>query len=212
MSSRIVKLPGHLVLVPGKSLAGNLSSARRSPHLPAGLDQVKRDLDAMTAESGVPATVSEPRQAGKGRSLLVYGRTYVLRLFPTDRGGGYIIAAITPLRLTDHHRLAEACLKLRPAGWETRFELRQIPAGASAHWGTIVAAWADCVADRSTSGYGAAGLARLNPGHTAFLDTLDRLIDATQQITTQPGGSDRAVSLPRGHRNRRAATRDACCL
>jgi hypothetical protein len=40
----------------------------------------------------------------------------VLRLFPTDRGGGYIIAAITPLRLSDHHQLAEACLKLRPAG------------------------------------------------------------------------------------------------
>jgi AAA domain len=192
MSSRIVKLPGHLVLVPGKSLAGNLSRARRDhPHLPAGLDQVEQDLGAMTAESGVPATVSEPRQAGQGRSLRVYGRTYVLRLFPTDRGGGYIIAAITPLRLSDHHQLAEACLKLRPAGWETRFELRQIPAGASAHWGTIVDAWADCVADRSTSGYGAAGLAGLTPGHTAFLDTLDRLIDATQQITTQPGGPDR---------------------
>ena len=192
MSSRIVKLPGHLVLVPSKSLAGNLSSARRDhPHLPAGLDQLERDLDAMTAESGVPATISEPRQAGKGRSLLVYGRTYFLRLFPTDRGGGYIIAAITPLRLSDHHRLAEACLKLRPAGWETRFELRQIPVGASAHWGTIVDAWADCAADRSTSGSGPEGLSRLNPGHTAFLDTLDRLIDASQQMTTQPGGSDR---------------------
>ena len=138
----------------------------------------------MTAVGGVPATVSDPRDAGHDRSLLVYSRSYALRLFPTPRRDGYTIASIYPLRLADHHRLAAGCLKLRPTQWETRFEIRQIPQGVDGYWPQILAKWAECVAaDRSR--LGASAVADRATRHTGFLDTLDRLIDATQEITTE---------------------------
>ena len=118
MTSKIVDLPGSLVLVPSRGLAGRLDrAAAEHPHLPSSLEQLERDLDAMTAVGGVPSTVSGPREPGRDRSLLVYGRTYVLRLFPTAQRDGYTIADVDPLRLADHHRLAAGCVKLRPTQW-----------------------------------------------------------------------------------------------
>jgi len=173
------------VLVPGRNLAGRLDRAVPDhPHLPSNLQQLETDLDAMTAAGGVPAIVSDPRDAGGDQSLLVYGRTYVLRLFPTSRRDGYVIATVNPLRLTDHHQLAAGCLKLRPTQWETRFEIRQIPHGVEGYWPQIRAEWADCLA-AARSRPGTTAVASGAPRHLSFLDTLGRLIDATQQIRTE---------------------------
>ena len=142
----------------------------------------------MTAVGGVPATVSDPRDAGHDRSLLVYSRSYALRLFPTPRRDGYTIASIYPLRLADHHRLAAGCLKLRPTQWETRFEIRQIPQGVDGYWPQVLAEWADCVAtDRPA--LGASTLADDVARYRSFLDTLGRLIDATQKSAPRGSGS-----------------------
>jgi hypothetical protein len=181
-----VHLPGPVFLAP----SGNLDEAwrrkmRDHPHLPPSPGHVAQALAAMNVEGGVPATIDEPKSAGKSRSLLVHGRTFVLRLFPSDRGGGYLIASVDPLRLTDHHRLAAGCLQLRPLRWEILFELRQIPAGASAFWPRILAEWADCAQATAAPGEAPALTAR----QEAFLDTLGRLIDADEKITTETAKS-----------------------
>jgi len=76
--------------------------------------------------------------------LLIYGRTYVLQLFPTDRRSGYLVAWIGPLRLADHHRLATASLQIRADQWEVKFGLRQLPPGATAFWPKLQEEWSTC--------------------------------------------------------------------
>lgn len=188
MPSRVTNLPGSIVIAPGSTLAGTWSrKARDHPHLPAGIADVANDLRAMNAHGGVPATIEAARSAGKDPSLLVYGRTYVLRLFPSPKRNGYVIASIDPLRLADHHRLARGCLQLRSTTWETALEPRRIPAGGSAYWKRILGEWAD--REHGTAGQ------REMPGLTvrqgAFLDTLDQLIDADEKITTESSTSAR---------------------
>ena len=102
-----IDLPGPIVLVPGGSLEGKWRQQRRDhPHRPLSLGQVGEDLREMHAEGGVPATIAPPKAAGKDPSLLLYSRSYVLRLFASARRDAYVIAAIDPLRLTHHQPTA----------------------------------------------------------------------------------------------------------
>ena len=182
MPQRAVSLPGSIFLVPGKALDGAWRQKTRDhPHIPAGPQALDNDLNAMNAEGGVPARIDRPRRPGDDPSLLVYGRTFALRLFPTGRRTGYIMASINPLRLADHGALATASLLIRPASWEVTFELRRVPQGSSAFWPQISAEWSACQQD---------GTAQQKPNdlaseHQAFLDTLDRLIDADEKISTE---------------------------
>jgi hypothetical protein len=182
MPQRTVSLPGPIHLVPGRDLGPSWDRRRRDhPHLPASLGQVQSDLSAMQAEGGVPATIEAPMEPGRDQSLLIYGRTYVLRLFLLKkRQDGYTVASINPLLLTHHHRLAQGCLLLQPAGWVPAFELRLIPSGASGHWPLILSAWADCARGPAVS-----SPPGLTTGQAAFLDTLDRVIDADEQINRE---------------------------
>jgi hypothetical protein len=180
MSQRTVSLPGPIYLVPGRNLGPSWDRKRHDhPHLPANLGQVQADLSAMQAEGGVPATIEAPNGPGKDHSLLIHGRTYVLRLFLLRQRDGYRIASINPLLLTHHHRLARGCMLLRPAGWVPAFELRQIPPGASGHWPLIMAAWAECARDPDVPP------PDLTSNQAAFLDTLGRMIDADEQINRE---------------------------
>jgi hypothetical protein len=181
MSQRTVSLPGPIYLVPGRDLGPSWDRRRRDhPHLPANLRQVQADLSAMQAEGGVPATIEASLERGRDQSLLIYGHTYVLRLFLLKRRrDGYTIASINPLLLAHHHRLAQGCLLLRPAGWVPAFELRLIPSGASGHWPLILSAWEDCVRGLAVPSPG------LTSGQAAFLDTLGRVIDADEKINRE---------------------------
>ena len=136
MPVRTVRLPGSIYLVPARNLDGGWRRKRRDhPYLPADLRHIRNDLQAMQAEGGVPAMVEAPQGLGKDqRMLLLYGRNFVLRLFPSQRRDGYIIASVDPMRLTDHQRLAAGYLRLCPARWECVFEFRRIPAGSRACW------------------------------------------------------------------------------
>lgn len=179
MPFRVVDLPGSIVLVPGRNLEGQVRhQARDHPGLPMDLKQLEADLAAR--RDGVPTTFSEPRDGGD-RSLLLYTRAYVVRLFlTTRRQDAYIIASVNPLRIRDHHRLAQGYLLLRPARWQTVFEHRQIPPGSAGYWPQLTAEWRQLV----EGGAAQRGAPSLTAVQTAFLDTLDELIDATQQITT----------------------------
>jgi hypothetical protein len=179
MPSRVIAPPGTIFLVPRR----NLDAAWRQkvldhPHLPASLPAAISDFNAMNAQGGVPARIEPPRSGGTDPSLFVYGRTYVLRLFPTDSRSGYIVASVGPLRLTDHHRLATASLRIRPAQWGMKFELRQLPPGAAAFWRELENEWSAC--RRET---GAQPTSPLAVSHAAFLNRVGRLIDEDEKIS-----------------------------
>jgi AAA domain len=180
--SRVIALPGTIFLVPGKNLDGAWrQQVRDHPHLPASPQALDSDLSAMNAQSGVPARMEPRRNGGRDPSLLVYGRTYVLRLFPTDRRSGYIVASIGPLRLADHHRLATASLQIRAAQWEVKFELRQLPPGSTAFWPELQEEWSACL--RETAVQPATCPPDGRPA--AFLAAVDRLIDADEKISAE---------------------------
>jgi AAA domain len=217
MPVRVVDLEGFIVMVPGASLdEAWRRKAIDHPRLPCDITRVAGDLAAMNAQGGVPAAVDTAKNTDKNPSLLLYGRDYVLRLFPSPRRDAYVIASVDPLRLVDHHRLATGYLRLHPAGWTTAAELRQVPQGSDANWLRIQAAWAD--ATHAPAGQPEA--AAPNAGHAALLDALDRLIDADEKITAdsaalgfdEPGDTEHAPQgelEPGPGRDRFAAQRDA---
>ncbi|GAB3577679.1 hypothetical protein GCM10027445_43740 [Amycolatopsis endophytica] len=176
---RTVDLPSPVVLVPSKNLYGKLDrQARDHPGLPDGLEQVLRDLAARS--EGVPAIVDEPSRAGRDHSLLLHTYGYVVMLFPTSRQDGYFVARIAPLRVRDHDRLSRGALLIR-ANWQAVFELPQVPAGATAHWPRLTAAWAEVVRARGAE----RGTPELAPAHGRFLDTLDELIETGRRFAAR---------------------------
>ncbi|MEW1686943.1 DEAD/DEAH box helicase [Streptomyces sp. NPDC091265] len=174
-----IALRAPLVLVPGLGLDDQLrSKAGVSAGLPADVSQIVHDLNKQKA--GAAAILSPA--GGKYRpSLLVHTRAYRIRLEATHRGTGYLVKHIDPLRLADHTRLARSCLVVRPPAWHMVFELPAVPAGSDAQWKVLEEAWQrlgrarpDQPEVRSTS-----------DAQSEFLDSVDRLIDATEEITTR---------------------------
>jgi hypothetical protein len=177
---RTVDLPGSLVLVPSKGLEAQATRmARDHPGLPLNPVQLLNDLNSRP--DGVPATLSEPFKAGGDWSLLLYGQTYVARLFASKRGDAYTVASVNPLRISDHQRLVQGHLFLRPARWVMEPELRRIPEGSNAHWPRIGGEWKKLTRDQAAE----RGAPRLSVEQAAYLDTLERLIDADERITTE---------------------------
>ncbi|WP_158891853.1 DEAD/DEAH box helicase [Amycolatopsis anabasis] len=183
MLLQAVAPPGPLTLVPGRSLDGQLRrQAHDYPGLPGDLGQLLTELNART--DGIAATIRPARAEGGDPSLQLYAPSYLVQLFPTRRGDAYTLGSISPLRLYDYHRLTQGYLLLRPAGWRMAPEAGPLPAGSDAHWSAVAAAWqrlTEQIANRAAPA----------AANTAFPDTLDRLIDATERIT-----ADAAAATP----------------
>ncbi|MGY5002476.1 DEAD/DEAH box helicase [Streptomyces griseus] len=179
MSVTTVALRAPLVLVPGFRLDEQLrGKAETSAGLPPDVSQIVHDLNRLKA--GVAVTVN-PAGGKYKPSLLVHTRTYRIRLEATNRGTGYLVKHIDPLRLADHARLARSCLVVRPPAWHMVFELKAVPTGSDAQWQVLEQAWqrlGQTQPDRSDAPSGDDAQAR-------FLDSVDRLIDATEEITTR---------------------------
>ncbi|MFJ9143861.1 hypothetical protein [Streptomyces griseus] len=130
MSVTTVALRAPLVLVPGFRLDEQLrGKAETSAGLPPDVSQIVHDLNRLKA--GVAVTVN-PAGGKYKPSLLVHTRTYRIRLEATNRGTGYLVKHIDPLRLADHARLARSCLVVRPPAWHMVFELKAVPTGSDA--------------------------------------------------------------------------------
>jgi hypothetical protein len=178
MTFSTLELTSPVVLVPGGSLDKQLRDKTRiHPGLPA-VEQLARDLSALG--KGVPARIDEGG-GGRGPSLLVHTSAYRLKLYPTNRGTGYIVSGIDPVRLRDHNELAKSCLLVRPPTWRLVFGVRDIPQGADANWERIQKAWQRLGTVRAEH----RETAVTNPAGTAFIDSVGRLVDATQKITTR---------------------------
>lgn len=183
MPVRSVHLPAPLVLVPGKDLLAKLATVKR-PGFPTSPYAIQRDLNEVNALGGVPGTLHKPWRAGADWSLVVYTRRYAVRLFATKRGDAYTIASAAPLRLTDHQQLASACLLLCPSGWQVALANRDIPQGVVPHWQLIAAEWTSLLNSLTVT-------AAADGRQAAFLDTVDRVIDAARQLKARDSGGDR---------------------
>ncbi|MGW4590051.1 DEAD/DEAH box helicase [Amycolatopsis thermoflava] len=180
---RTVELPTPAVLVPARELHTKLArTGRDHPGLPSGLDQVLRDL--AVRQEGVPVTVAEPRRPGGDRSLRLHTYGYVVTLFPTRNGDGYLVVGIDPLRMRDHDRLADGHLLVRTR-WRAVFELPQIPPGSSAHWPRLTGEWDALVRARGDRRQAP----DISPAHERFLDTLDELIETTRRFAARDDDS-----------------------
>ncbi|MFF0669650.1 DEAD/DEAH box helicase [Streptomyces tendae] len=179
MSVATIALRAPLVLVPGLGLDDQLrKKAESSAGLPPDVSQIVHDLNEL--EGGAAVSVS-PANGKYKPSLLVHTRAYRVRLEVTNRGTGYFVKHIDPLRLADHARLARSCLLVRPPSWRMVFELRAVPEGSDAQWQDLEQAWRSLGQaqrqQRETPSFSEA--------QSEFLETVDRLIDATEEITTR---------------------------
>ncbi|KAB8162218.1 AAA family ATPase [Streptomyces sp. 3MP-14] len=178
-----LRLP--LVLVPGKRLDDQLLARSRTWRgLPGSLDDILRDLNQLA--EGAPAFI-DPGDTRFRASLVVHTHAYRIRLVPTDRGTGYFVRSVDPLRLADHARLAHSSLLVHPPHWAMVLELREIPDGSSAQWRELAEAWGRLSTARTATGEGSGGatVATVTAEQSAFLSQVDRLIDATEEIETR---------------------------
>ncbi|MEV5200148.1 ATP-binding protein [Streptomyces sp. NPDC053720] len=174
-----IALRAPLVLVPGFGLDEQLrSKAVSSAGLPPDAAQIVHDLNQLKA--GVAVSVN-PAGGKYKPSLLVHTRAYRIRLEATNRGTGYLVKHIDPLRLTDHARLARSCLVVRPPVWHMVFELRAVPTGSDAQWQVLEQAWQRLGHARADQ----PEVQSTGDAQSDFLDSVDRLIDATEEITTR---------------------------
>ncbi|GLZ43297.1 AAA domain-containing protein [Actinokineospora sp. NBRC 105648] len=185
MSFRTVSLPGLLHLVPSNTLHTQLwEKAAVHPGLPGGVDELTGQLNERA--DGVPVTVQKSHKTGGDPSLLLHGRAWVARAFPTRNRGGYLLVSVDPLRVRDHHRLSQGCLLVRSPGWRRVLALRDLPPTANAQWETVDAQWQALLRDRNADH----GPAELAAAETGFLDSVGRLIEATQELTTAEAGAE----------------------
>ncbi|MFD7532826.1 DEAD/DEAH box helicase [Streptomyces sp. NPDC059849] len=179
MSIATVVLRAPLVLVPGINLDEQLrAKSGSSAALPPDVAQIAHDLNQL--DGGAAVSVS-PGNGKYKPSLLVHTRTYRLRLEATNRGTGYFVKHIDPLRLADHARLARSCLLVRPPAWHMVFELKAVPQGSDAQWQDLEDAW-DGLGETEPRQPEAT---TVEEAQSDFLATLDRLIDSTEEITTR---------------------------
>ncbi|ONI70518.1 hypothetical protein ALI144C_48655 [Actinosynnema sp. ALI-1.44] len=174
-----VHLPGWIVLASSGKLELQLNRlARGNPGLPGGTGQIMHDLTARP--DGVPVVLREPQSRQRDWSIGLHLGSYVVWGYVTNRGDGYLIGHVSPLRLSDHDRLARGCLLVK-AGWHVVREIREIPPKSQSRWPELRTHW-----DRLKVGQGDQRAApALSAHHTAYLDTLGGLVDATQRIQEQ---------------------------
>jgi len=177
LSVATLTLRAPLVLVPGLGLDDRLrAKAETSAGLPPHVPQIVHDLNQL----GSAAVSLSPANGRYKPSLLVHTRTYRLRLEATNRGTGYFVKHIDPLRLADHARIAQSCLLVRPPSWQMVFELRAVPEGSDAQWEELEKAWRELGEERTQE-----AVPVVSEAQSEFLGTLERLIDVTEEITTR---------------------------
>ncbi len=179
-----VRLRSSLVLVPGLKLQSRLLDFASRPGFPQSPYDIARDLGALNSEGGVPLILSEPLPGKSDWSVLLYTRSYLVRLFMTKFGDAYTMASVAPLRLRDHQRLAQGYLLTRPRAWRVVDSPQEIPQGSTSGWDALVAGWGQLNASQAAT-------FRPTGKQDAFLRTIGLVIDETERIAlaTETGDS-----------------------
>lgn len=176
---RVVNLRGEIVMLPGGSLDGQLRRLlAEGRDVPVDIRQLQADL---AGRQTVSVTVDQPRSPDRDPSLLVHGSTYVLRLYLRPHRDAYTIASVWPMRLRDHDRLARGCLLLQGVRWRVAYTPLDIPRGSNGHWPALLGEWARHNDDLAMAG----GAPALTPAQEGFLDSVSRVVDATERISKE---------------------------
>lgn len=187
---RVVRLIGSINIVVSAETDAHLHRKRADhPALPPSSAQIMRELNDRV--DGVPVVFDHPGRHGD-RSMLVHGQTWAMRLYPTKSfmgtRRGYTIASIDPLRLRDHHRLAEGYLSVRPSSWAQVATIRELGEHTDAQYERLLGEWQATPRGRAAP---RPESTQLPQAHTAFLDMVDRVIDANERITTAAARAER---------------------
>src|ERR1043165_9173001 len=103
-----VELSDWVALAPSSTFERELyDQARGNPSLPGGSGQIRHDL--ATRHDSVPVILREPTPQRKNWQVGLYLRSYVVWMYETNRNDGYLMTKVSPVRLTDHDRLARGC-------------------------------------------------------------------------------------------------------
>lgn len=183
MSMRVLTLPGPIMLVPGSSLERQMNGLLQDhPSLPPTLPHLVSELNRQTTAGGVPVTLAPPSGRSRDWSLLLHTSTCVTRLYRTKKyGDAYTIASVNPLRIHDHHRLSGGYLVVRVPSWQFAAGTQNLRPGATqAYWQELTTAWHALTSERATP-----DTPLLTPSQFSYLETLDRLIDANEQISIE---------------------------
>ncbi|MDA3625189.1 AAA domain-containing protein [Saccharopolyspora sp. WRP15-2] len=144
--------------------------------MPAGPEQISKDLSRRT--DGVPATVS--MKQGKKEYLHLYTYGYVLKLRPDDRGDFFWISYVDPFKLPDHSKLARACLLVH-SRWRVVTHKSELPDKRIKSWPVLRDEWQRLqheLADQED-------IARLDPQHSQYLDTIDAFNEISRDVDAQ---------------------------
>ncbi|WP_339154790.1 DEAD/DEAH box helicase [Actinomadura luteofluorescens] len=183
MTLRYVSLPGPITLIPSKNLHADMARlVNKHPtlRLPRNPGELLGELHSRP--DGVAAAFSEPKRGGDDWSILLYLPTFTLRLFLTKGyQDAYMVGAIGLMRIHDHQRLAEGALLIRPSGWRMALDVQSIPRPSASYWKPLVAEWGRLGEDLAAR----RGAPVLTEEQAAFLDTVDRMIDADERITAE---------------------------
>jgi hypothetical protein len=178
-STNALRLPGPLVLVPGREFAAKFAAARQQyPHLPEP-GTLLQELNRLTTLGGVPAGL-ETRQ---GRQWLrVYTSRASVGLYPSSRNDAWVIAFMDPIRLRDHGVLSRGVsrgvLRLAPQTWHYQAVLAQLPPGYRTFQPEIERAWR--MVGQATAPHTAEPATPARYGQ--FCDDLYDVIEAGRQI------------------------------
>jgi hypothetical protein len=188
MPVRPVVLRSELVLIPNAGrLRSQLDALAGRDGFPRSPYDMLADLGDLTAQGGIPVTLSEPLPGKTDWSVLAHTRSYLVRLFLTGKyKDAYSIGSISPLRLRDHQRLAQGYLLVRPRDWLMVDSTRDIPQGTVNGWDQLVQGWDELSAAMATT-------APPTSQQDGFLRTLGEVVDATERITTS---EDAGQSFP----------------
>ena len=152
MPTRVLALPGPIMLVPGGSLERQMNGLlREHPSLPPTLPHLVTELNRQTMAGGVPAILARPNARSRDWSLLLHTRTCVIRLYRTKKyGDAYTIASVNPLRIHDHHRLADGCLVVRVPSWQFAARPQKLRPGLTQAYGQqLTTAWQALTSERA---------------------------------------------------------------
>jgi AAA domain-containing protein len=177
---REVHLPGAIHLVQGKKFNEGLVRRREPTGLPAGVDQIVRDLTVRP--DGAAAVVTEWK-GGYGLRLHTYA--YAVDLTPSEKRDFFWVNKADPFGFSHHAALTRCSLLLR-CRWRVAARPREVAQDASVHWDKLYNEWTRLEQELADLD----AVARLKPEHAQYLDlltTFNEIARAADQ--NQPRGN-----------------------
>ena len=193
-----------MFLVPSQKFTDTLFRQRmRYPFLPTSTNEIVLQLQELNAYGGIPAAFEETRD-GSNR-IVLFTDAYALSLFPTERGGGYLITYIDPLHWRHLRRLRRGYLRLCAHGWQAVLESREIPPNSNNHWQDLEGSWKQLEGFQQQHRKEQMQQDARARAYENYLQTLSSLIELTRELEQDKARREKSVFYtqvdPAGEKN-----------